>query len=177
MEKKIGFLILVVIISIVLASFYGSTQNLFSFSISDEYFTEYKFKQFDLWEDGYGDLEFKIVLIGILSTWWFGLIIGSMNGLIGITQKTTKLMIKGVIGATIRTLLFTFLFGLLGLWAGFTTLKLLPIEWDFPPNLGAPSSFLAVGSMHTLSYLGAIIGLIYGVNYQLKLKKPVPNKV
>ncbi|WP_248724342.1 hypothetical protein [Seonamhaeicola sp. ML3] len=171
MAKKIGLLILIIIISIILASIYGILHNQASYNISEEYFTNFKFDQFGLWENGYGDERLKVSIVGVLSTWWFGLIMGIINGLIGINQQTIKLMIKGVVGATTRILISAFIFGILGVFVGYIILSKLHFDWNIPSDLVDPSNFLAVGTMHTLSYLGGMIGLIYGIKYQLKTKK------
>ncbi len=171
MAKKVGLFILIVIISIILALIYGILHNQASYNISEEYFTKFKFDQFGLWENGYGDERLKVSYVGVLSTWWLGLIIGIINGLIGINQQTIKLTIKAVAGATFRILISAFLFGFLGVAVGYITLSKLHIDWNIPSDLVDPSSFLAAGTMHTFGYIGAIIGTIYGIKYQLKIKK------
>ena len=113
MNNKIGLLILTIVLSIILASIYGIIHNQISYSISEEYFTVFKFEQFGLWENGYGDESLKVSLVGGLSTWWFGLIFGIINGLIGLTQSTIKTMRESIIGATFRIFIFAILFGLI----------------------------------------------------------------
>lgn len=170
MLKKVGYLFLIVLSSIIIASIYGILHNQISYSISSEYYTEFKFSQIGEWLHQVEKKRIAISFVGFLATWWFGLIFGILNGLIGIFQKTTKLMFKAVSGATFRTLIFSMLFGFLGLILGFKRFG-LAIDWNTPPNLEYPSSFLAVGTMHTFSYVGGIIGLFYGVKYQLRIKK------
>jgi hypothetical protein len=47
----------------------------------------------------------------------------------------------------------------------------LNINWNLPTDLTDRKKFLIAGTMHNFSYLGGIIGLIYGIIYQLKIKK------
>ena len=177
MAKKIGLLILIVIISIILASIYGIFHNQISYSISNEYFTKFKLGQFGL--EAYPDtVRMTIGMVGIWSTWWFGLLIGLINGIVGLFQPTAKIMWKSAFGATIRTLLIAIGFGVVGILVGKFVISNLNDNWNLPADLIDRKSFLTAGTMHNFSYLGGVIGLIYGIIYQLKIrKKPVPNNV
>lgn len=104
-------------------------------------------------------------LIGIVSTWWFGLFIGVFIGIFGLLQPTTKTMWRGSYGAIIWTL------GIVRVFVGMFVIANLDIDWRFPANLKNPKSFLTAATMHNFSYLGGIIGLIYGILHQRKIKK------
>ena len=171
MTKKIGLLILLIIISIILASIYGIFHNQISYSISTEYFTKFKFEQFGFVEYGLDTPRMTAGLIGIWATWWFGLLIGLINGIVGLFQPTSKIMWKSSFGATIRTLLIAIGFGILGILVGKFIISNLNADWNLPADLTDRESFLNAGTMHNFSYLGGIIGLIYGIIYQLKIKK------
>ena len=92
MAKKIGLLILIVIISIILASIYGILHNQISYSISSEYFTKFKFQQFDFYFMGENQPRQTASLVGALSTWWFGLILGLIIGIVAMFQRNSKIM-------------------------------------------------------------------------------------
>lgn len=171
MIKRIGFLILIVTISILLATIYGFLHNQVSYLISSEYFTKFKFQQFGFVEYGLDTPRITAGLIGVWSTWWFGLLIGFINGIVGFFQPTNKIMWKSAFGATIRTLLIAIGFGILGVAVGFTTLIKYQIEWNVPSDVLDRRSYMSAGTMHNFSYLGGLIGLIYGIKYQLKIKK------
>ena len=170
MAKKIGILILVIFLSIILASIYGILHNQVSYSISNEYFTKFKLEQFGL--EAYPDtVRMTIGMVGIWSTWWFGLLIGLINGIVGLFQRTSKIMWKSAFGATIRTLLIAIGFGFVGILVGKFIISNLNTNWNLPADLTDQKSFLTAGTMHNFSYLGGIVGLIYGIIYQLKIKK------
>ena len=171
MSKKIGLLILIIIISIILASIYGFIHNQVSYLISTEYFTKFKFEQFGFVEYGLDTPRMTAGLIGIWATWWFGLLIGLINGIVGLFQPTSKIMWKGAFGATIRNLLITIGFGVVGILVGKFIISNLNTNWNIPADLTDRKSFLTAGTTHNFSYLGGIIGLIYGIIYQLKIKK------
>uniref|UniRef100_UPI004048C4F5 hypothetical protein n=1 Tax=Mariniflexile sp. TaxID=1979402 RepID=UPI004048C4F5 len=171
MAKKIGLLILIIFLSIILASIYGFLHNQISYSISTEYFTEFKFEQF--WSVKY-TLDFPRMsagLIGIASTWWFGLLIGLIIGIVGFWQPTTRIMWKSSYGAILRTLGIAIGIGIVGILVGQFIISNINANWNLPADLVDRKSFLTAGTMHNFSYLGGIIGLIYGIRYQLKIKK------
>lgn len=171
MAKKIGLLILIIIISIILAWIYGFIHNQVSYSISTEYFTKFKFEQFGFVEYGLDTPRMTAGLIGIWATWWFGLLIGLINGIVGLFQPTSKIMWKSAFGATIRALLIAIGFGVVGILVGKFIISNLNTNWNLPADLTDRKSFLTAGTMHNFSYLGGIIGLIYGIICQLKIKK------
>src|SRR5690606_4316732 len=171
MTKKIGLLILIVIISVFLASIYGIIHNQISYSISTEYFTKFKFEQFGFVEYGLDTPRITAGLIGIWSTWWFGFLIGLVNGIVGLFQPTSKIMWKSAFGAIIRTLIIAIGFGIIGFLVGKFIISNLNTTWNIPADLTDQKRFLTAGTMHNFSYLGGIIGLIYGIIYQLKIKK------
>ena len=171
MAKKIGLLILIIIISIIFASIYGFLHNQVSYSISTEYFTKFKFEQFGFVEYGLDTPRLTAGLIGIWAIWWFGLLIGFINGIVGLFQPTGKIMWKSAFGATIRTLLIAIGIGILGMAVGYITLTKYQIEWNIPSDVLDRRGFMCAGTMHNFSYLGGLIGLLYGIKYQLKIKK------
>ena len=177
MTKKIGILILIIVISTISASIYGIFHNQISYSISAEYFTKFKFKQFGFIEYGLDTQRMTVGIIGLWATWWFGLIIGIINGIVGFIQPTPKIMWKSIFGATIRTLGIAIGIGIVGILVGKFIISNLNLDWKIPTDLNDRKNFMTAGTMHNFSYFGGIIGLIYGIIYQLKIKKPVPNNV
>ena len=171
MTRKIGLLFLIIAVSIILASIYGIAHNQISYSISTEYFTKFKFGQFGFIEYGLDTPRITAGIVGLWSTWWLGLLIGFVNGIVGLTQKTAKTMWRSAFGATIRTLGIAIGFGILGILIGKFLISNLSIDWNVPTDLTEQKSFLTAGAMHNFSYAGGIIGLVYGIVYQLKLKK------
>lgn len=169
--KKIGLLILIVIISIILASIYGILHNQISYSISSEYFTKFKFRQFDFYFMGKSQPRQTASLIGALSTWWFGLLLGLIIGIVAMFQRNSKIIWKSAFGAIFRTLGIAIGIGIVGILVGKFIISNLNTNWNLPVDLTDQKSFLTAGTMHNFSYLGGIIGLIYGIIYQLKIKK------
>lgn len=166
---KFGVLILILLCSPILAGIYGILHDQLSYSISPEYFTKFKFIQFQI----ASALPYRLGVIGIgwYATWWTGIFIGLGLGLTGLIHKDSKTMLKVVIKSLLITLLITVIFGLIGLAYGKFYLSNISVNWWFPENLIDKKSFIIVGSMHNFSYLGGCIGLILGVIYQIRNKK------
>ncbi|WP_405370224.1 hypothetical protein [Nonlabens sp. Asnod2-A12] len=167
--KKVFTTIIVTVIAIIAASIYGIVHDQISYSISPEYFTKLKFLQFGLNEYGLNSERMNVAIIGILSTWWTGLLGGLIHGLVGLIQPK-DIIWKSIFGAIVRTFTFTILLGLLGVIFGWFIISEFNTEWLIPASVINRKAFLTVGTMHTCSYAGGLIGLMIGIVYQVKLK-------
>jgi len=185
MYKFIIFL-LVLIIAPILGGVYGILHDQITYSISPEYYTKFKFIQFDL--ENYWGLginigseiqpemklqspRFGASIVGLLATWWVGMILGIIFGLIGLIHKTAKMMFTSIMKAFLLTIGIALFTGILGLGYG----KLFLIEnlggRNIPEHIIDIDHFVMVGSMHNFSYLGGLIGLIIGGIYIITQKK------
>ena len=84
-------------------------------------------------------------------------------------------MWKSIKIATIRTLAIAIGIGLLGIVVGELIISEIDGYWIIPGSVTDKNAFLTVGTMHTFSYIGGLIGLILGVIYQFRLKKTFYN--
>jgi hypothetical protein len=82
-------------------------------------------------------------------------------------------MWKSIKIATIRTLGIALGIGLIGIVVGKLIISEIDGNWIIPDSVINKKAFLTVGTMHTFSYIGGLIGLIFGVSYQLRLKKDI----
>jgi hypothetical protein len=168
MIKKIAILILIILCTPIIAGFYGVIHDQISFTISSEYYTKFKFDQF-----GVGpEVPYRLgaSYVGWIATWWMGIPLGIILGLIGLIQFDWRLMLKAyykslpwIIGAALLT-------GLLGLIYGRLFLIDKDLNWFIPANLIDRKHFIMVGSMHNFSYIGGLTGLLIGIVYQIKFK-------
>lgn len=168
--KKLGIFILIIFISVLLASFYGALHDQITYTISSEYFTIYKFDQFGFSDWGNNNPRATTALIGILATWWVGLFIGVFQGLVGLIHKTPKLMFQYTFKAILITLGITIMFGVIG----YLIEQLNPETYTdccYPYAIKDGKSFQIVGSIHNYSYTGGEIGAFIGIVYQIIMKK------
>jgi hypothetical protein len=166
-KKKAAF-ITILTSAILIASLYGALHNQISYSISPEYFTRFKFQQFDI--DTRLPPRIGAAFVGVRATWWMGLLIGLIIALAGAIQKNVKMMIRIAYESYALIFLFTFTAGLFGLLYGIFYLSNLDIYnfsyWYIPENLQDIKAFISVGEMHNFSYLGGLMGLPFGVWWQ-----------
>ncbi|GAA4234035.1 hypothetical protein GCM10022291_12530 [Postechiella marina] len=182
--NKFFVLIIILIIAPFLGGIYGILHDQITYTISEEYYSKFKFVQFGLdnWGLGYNisstkTPEIKLhnprigaAIVGFLSTWWVGLCIGVFLGVVGFIQKSGKNMFKVVFKSFLFTIAIAFLTGVIGLIYGKLVVVKGNINWFIPDNLIDIDAFLMVGSMHNFSYLGGVLGLVFGIYYSFKQK-------
>jgi hypothetical protein len=171
MIKKVGVLILTIILTPILAGLYGALHDQISYTISPEYFTKFKFEQFGLDVNWFRGERQTAAVVGIMATWWTGIFIGIGHGLTGLMHKDYKQMSRVIFKASMITIGVAMVIGLLGLVYGKLFLNGENLDWAFPENLIDKPNFISVGSMHNFSYLGGLLGLIVGIIYQVRVCK------
>lgn len=110
----------------------------------------------------------QVAAVGFMATWWMGLPIGIILGLIGLVHKNAAQMFRSTIKAIGVTMIVAFMIGLVGLVYGKFYLAKTGVDWWLPQNLIDTGNFIAVGSMHNFSYIGGIAGMIAGCIYNVK---------
>jgi hypothetical protein len=176
--KKFFTLILILILGIIIAGIYGIVHDQITYSVSHEYYTKFKFYQFGLMDIGneaiFPNPRIEVSIVGIMATWWMGIPIGLILGLVGLIHINSKEMFIITIKAFLVTLVIALITGLIGLAYGEFILGNETKEnfkyWYFPENLIDFRNFVAVGSMHNFSYLGGLFGLIGGVLFSIRRK-------
>lgn len=171
-SKKIGILALTILVTPILAGLYGIACNEVAYSLSSEYYTKFKFLQYDL---DPSDPHIAILYVGWVSTWWTGLVIGIVLGGVGLIHKE-KQMLKAVSESILLTLVIAFGIGILGLAIGGLFLPHGTGAWNLPEHLDNKKDFIAVGFMHSFGYVGGIIGLAASIIYQIRQKRRVQSK-
>jgi hypothetical protein len=164
------------------AGLYGILHDQLTFTISEEYYTRFKFIQFGFWDaDLPAHLEnprAAVCAVGFLATWWTGILIGAVIACVGLIHNDTEVMKRANIRAVVITLVTTGITGLTGLLFGRVFLVKDGIAWWLPQGLVDRDHFIMVGSMHNFSYLGGLLGLIAAVGYHIYVKrKSRPNQV
>ena len=182
--NKLLTLIILVAISCLLAGLYGILHDQLTYTISPEYYTKFKFYQFGLMDMGnaaiFPNLRIEVSVVGVLATWWMGIPIGIVLGLVGLIHKDWHTMFKMTFRAFLVTIAIAFVTGLIGLAYGYIYLAGKPrtefVNWYIPDNLVDFESFIQVGSMHNFSYLGGLTGLIGGLVYTIVQRRLKTNE-
>ncbi len=167
--KKFLILLLIIILAPMIGGMYGIIHDQLTYSISEEYYTKFKFIQFGLVDPGIENVvqrpRLYASIVGFLATWWMGLPIGIILGLVGLMHADYKLMFNYTMQAILITLIVAFTIGLVGLVYGELILAKTGVNWWLPENLVDVRNFISVGSMHNFGYVGGITGLIVGIIY------------
>lgn len=173
--KKFLTLSFIISLAPLIAGIYGVLHDQLTYTISPEYYTKFKFYQFGLMNEGneaiFPNPRYEVSAVGFLATWWMGLPIGLILGLIGLKHEDSKKMFRVTIRAMFLTMLIAFTTGLVGLAFGKFYLAETGVGWWLPENLIDTENFIAVGSMHNFSYLGGLIGFIVASIYSLASRK------
>lgn len=173
--KRFFIFLLIILLGPIIGGIYGIVHDQLTYTISPEYYTKFKFYQFGLVEEGrqpvFLSIRLAVAQVGFMATWWMGLPIGIILGLVALKIKENNKMFFTVLKAFVLTTFIAFATGLLGLIYGKFVLADTGVDWWLPKNLVDKENFIAVGSMHNFSYLGGLIGLIAGIIYIIRQVK------
>jgi hypothetical protein len=168
--KKLGVLVLTVLLSTLLGGVYGIVHDQITYSISNEYFTKFKYAQFGLEPAWFGGDRPTVVVIGFLATWWVGLFIGTMLGLVALLFPDAATMRKAIRRAIEIVYGTVVLAGLAGFLYGKYYLTNTGVNWWLPADLVHKNDFITVGSIHNFGYAGGLLGLVLATVYLLKAR-------
>ena len=96
-----------------LAGCYGVLHDQLTFTLSPEYFRNFKFEQFAYANAGLGDRYF-VATIGFLATWWVGLIVTWMLARRFLPNQTRKLARRQIVAGFCIVFMSAFLAGAIG---------------------------------------------------------------
>ena len=161
--------ILILFFSILIAGIYGVFHDQITYSISNEYYTFFKFNQFSISELAINN-RIKVGIVGFLATWWVGFFLGIIYAFISLfldTKKVLKITVKSIF----LNICITILFGFLGFLYGYLFLRAENLNWYIPEQTKNIQDFINVGSIHNFGYMGGLAGLFFGIYYQIKNSK------
>ena len=161
--KKLLVYVLLIMLAVCAASLYGILHNQISYTVSPEYFTKFKFKQF-----GFVDTQLpervRASMVGFYASWWMGLPIGVLVGIAGFIHRGYRRMLKVSLLSMGVAICFTLLFGLCGLLYGYLQTKSVNLaeygEWYIPRDVVDLRRFLCAGYMHNAAYLGGVMSIL-----------------
>jgi len=157
------WMIAVAFVGAMIAGAYGVLHDQITYSISAEYFTKLKFKQFQYANFGLSD-RIMVAEIGFLATWWVGFVGGWFLARRLIPNQNRRLACRQIAIGFGVVFCFGVIFALLGfmygLWRG-PDADYSSWEWAFERfGIMDTWSFVRVAYIHNASYLGGLIGLI-----------------
>ena len=143
--------------AVVVAGLFGALHDQISYSVSEEYFTGFKFEQFGLLEASV-PARLRASEVGFLASWWMGIPLGLLAGLGGFLQPTAAQMWRALLWSLPVITAFALMVALCGLLYGYSQTTSVDIAdysgWYVPERLEDMRSFLCAGYMHNAAYLG-----------------------
>lgn len=146
-----------------IAGSYGVAHDHITYSIGPEYFTHFKFEQFQWANLGMGNRVF-VSCIGFLATWWVGLIVAWILARRLLPGQRRRVAIQKIFKGFAIVFVTGFLFGVGGYCYGLCRGPDADYSvWSAPLNrLGVSDhwAFIRVGYIHNAGYLGGLVGLV-----------------
>lgn len=161
MLRKLALIPILLAIGCLFAGLYGAVHNQVSYTVSPEYFTAFKFHQFEI-----SGVPHRIgaAAVGWMAAWWMGIIIGFVLIPCGLGLSTPKRFFWAEIRAFGVVTLTAIVVGLLGLAIGFLTIESDSLEpaVRYGNEIVHDMAFYRAGTMHNFSYMGGVIGIVTG---------------
>lgn len=156
---RLALFVLLLLAACLVAGAYGALHNQISYTVSPEYFSAFKFLQFEI-PDGLRNRA-GAAIVGWHASWWMGLCIGLPVLSIALilpddkTYWTCGLAAFGVVAVT------AIVVGLGGLiYACLAIPEAAIADYWCPAGVADPVAFVRAGTMHDFSYLGGGVGII-----------------
>jgi hypothetical protein len=164
-RAQLAAMVRIAAIGAVVAATYGAVHDQVSYTISPEYFTKLKFHQF-AWADAGWPRRVFVAEVGMLATWWVGMIAGWVLCRAGFADPE-KATLRGdvarafaiVLGVAVASGVVGVLLGTIASHGDLTSWS----EWRENLWLVDVPSFVIVAYLHWASYLGALLGLVVAV--------------
>ena len=160
--SRFAIALLLFVIACLASGVFGAAHNQVSYSVSPEYFTKYKFHQFQISPE----LPDRIgaALVGWHASWWMGIVLGVFLIPFGLLIRGTSAYFVGMLKIFVVVLVTTSIVGLLGLAVSFLTITPVTVNGIamYGNEISDPVSFVRAGTMHNSSYAGGLIGIITG---------------
>ena len=163
------------LLGIVIASVYGAIHDQISYTISPEYFTEFKFHQFSYADFSLPNRAYASV-VGVLATWWVGMITGWFLGRTRFYSDNLETAEKDILIGFGIVFFCAFFAAFLGAVTGYIRAYYFPVNtflgWENELPAKTLKSFIIVGFIHNASYIGGFVGIIYSTMMLKKKIKP-----
>lgn len=155
--KKLIVFGLFVALAVIVAGVYGAVHDQISYTVSPEYFTKFKFQQFQLGGSPHVD-RVRAAMVGFLASWWMGIPVGILVGLAGFIHRGTGQMLRMLLWSMFVAVVFTLLFGLAGLLYGYLQTEHIDLAdyhgWSIPDDVTHLRGYLCAGYMHLFTRAG-----------------------
>ena len=161
--RHLGWMALFAGVGSVIAGGYGVVHDQITYSLGQEYFTQFKFDQF-YYLDAVQPERLKVVVIGYLATWWVGFFAGWFMARLTLPhERVAHAARRSLVGVIIMLSVAIAFAGVAYSMAPTSEVDLTAsdIGWiRSHQNVTNPVAFIRVGQIHNASYLGGLVGLL-----------------
>lgn len=160
--------IALLILAPLLASIYGFIHDQITFVISEEFFTKFRFNNYDMPENWHPRA--RAGMIGVMNAWKVGIPFGIILTFVGRIHQNTRKLLFYTTYAYILTFTLSFVFSMIAFYLPAAP-DIASIQQRMPANILDPAAFQRVVQMNNFGYVGGIIGMILGIGLQIFLYK------
>ena len=161
--RSLPIMLGIALLGALVGGIYGTVHDLITYSISNEYFTQLKFKQFKYIDFGFSNF-ILAAEIGFLATWWVGFFAAWFLARIAVPVWPPGIAFqRAMFGFAI--ILSVAVAGGLGGYS-FSLIHPIELHWlQYGESLQVrdTEAFVRVAYIHNGGYLGALIGLIVAI--------------
>lgn len=161
-------IIALLILAPMMASLYGFIHDQITFSISEEFFTKFRFKDYDMpyaWHP-----RAKAGMIGILNAWQTGIPFGLILTMVGRIHKNNNKLLFYTFYTYLLTFFCSFLFSMAAIYLPVAS-DTVAIGKNLPADILDPIAFQRVETINNYGYIGGIIGMLMGIGLHILLFK------
>jgi hypothetical protein len=159
---KLALIPVLLVIACLFAGLYGALHNQISYTVAPEYFTQFKFHQFQI--SAGTPHRLGAALVGFYAAWWMGIVIGIILIPLGLLIRGEANYFWGMIRVFGVVTSTTLLVGLTALSFAFVMVDRNNAGQisRYGHEIADDVAFLRAGTMHNFSYLGGLAGIITG---------------
>ncbi len=181
MQKIVAF-IAFLLLAVLASGAFGALHDQISYTVSSEYFTRFKFAQFNLLDADIPE-RIRAAQVGFLASWSMGIPLGLLTGVAGFIHPRAVHMRKALLLSLALMAGITLICALTGLAAGFFKTTALDLSyytgtgWFVPEGLEQPRRFICAGYMHNAAYLGSVLAVPFAWMFHFRYRHRVAHAV
>ncbi|WP_299248540.1 hypothetical protein [uncultured Cytophaga sp.] len=165
--------IALLILAPVLASFYGFIHDQMTFSISEEFFTKFRFNNYEFPHSWHPRV--RAGMIGMLNAWQTGIPFGIVLTAVGRIHRNTRKLLFYTFYTFVLTFTMASLFSIIAAYMPIPT-DIAIARQSMPEDILDPIAFQRVVQINNFGYVGGIIGMLLGIGLHVLLYRRDKNK-
>jgi hypothetical protein len=165
--------IALLILAPMMAALYGFIHDQITFSISEEFFTKFRFAHYDFphaWHP-----RARAGMIGIINAWKTGIPFGIILTAVGRIHANTHKLLFYTFYTYLLTFFMSFAFAIIAEYVPVST-DVVNFRQTLPENITDPIAFQRVVQINNFGYVGGIVGMLMGIGLHILLYKKDKNK-